>query len=260
MQEELILPIAEGYKCFIPTDAQSNTESITNPTYQFLHDRVQQAAYSLIPENQKQATHLKIGQLLLQNYSDIEREEKLFDIVGHLNQGIELINQLSEREALAKINLKAGCKARSSTAYAAANIYLQTGIELLTANCWQSQYELTLNLYIAAAEAAYLNADFEGMEQKAALVLQEAQTILDKIKIYEIQIAAQTAQSKMLESIALARKALGQLGIELPTEPDEALIGKALQTLASQLSGRRIEELVDLPVMTDPQTRQLCNC
>jgi PAS domain S-box-containing protein len=255
LQEELILPITEGYKCFIPTDAQSNTESITNPTYRFLHDRVQQAAYSLIPDNQKQATHLKIGQLLLQNYSEIEREEKLFDIVGHLNQGIELINQLSEREALAKLNLEAGGKARSSTAYAAANIYLQTGIDLLRANCWQSQYELTLNLYVAATEAAYLNADLEVMEQMAAQVLQNAQTILDKIKIYEISIAAQTAQGKMLEAIAVGRKALKQLGVELPTEPNEALISKVLQTLAGQFQDRQIEKLVDLPLMTNSQTQ-----
>ncbi|MEG5162962.1 AAA family ATPase [Microcoleus sp. AT3-A2] len=255
LQEGLILPITEGYKCFIPTDDRSPTQSVANPTYKFLHDRVQQAAYSLIPNDQKQATHLKIGQLMLQNSSDIEREEKLFDIVGHLNQAIELITQLSERETLAQLNLKAGQKARSSTAYAAANIYLQTGIELLTANCWQSQYELTLNLYIAATEAAYLNADIEGMEHKAALVLQEAKTILDKIKIYEIQIVAQTAQGKILEAIAVARDALLQLGVELPTEPDEASIGKALQGLASQLQDRRIEELANLPVMTDAKAK-----
>ena len=255
LQEGLILPITEGYKCFIPTDAQSNTESITNPTYRFLHDRVQQAAYSLIPDHQKQATHCQIGQLLLQNSSEIEREEKLFDIVGHLNQGIELINQLSEREALAQLNLEAGRKARSSTAYAAANIYLQIGIELLTVNCWDNQYELTLNLYVAAAEITYLNGDFDAMERMAAKVLQKAQTVLDRVKIYKIQIAAQTAQSKVLETIAVARDALLQLGIDLPTEPDEAKIGKALQALASQLSGRRIEELVDLPVMTNPQTQ-----
>ncbi|MEG4394639.1 AAA family ATPase [Microcoleus sp. BROC3] len=255
LQEELILPITEGYKCFIPTDDRSHTESITNPTYRFLHDRVQQAAYSLIPDNQKQATHLKIGQLLLQKYSNIEKEEKLFDIVGHLNQGIELINQLSEREALARLNLAAGCKARSSTAYAAANMYLQMGVELLTPQCWQTQYELTLNLYVAAAEIAYLNGDFDGMERMAAQVLQEAKTILDKIKIYEIQIAAQTAQNKMLEAIAVGRDALRLLGIDLPSEPDKALIGKALQALASQLQDKQIEQLVDLPVMTNPQTR-----
>ncbi|MEG4015273.1 MULTISPECIES: AAA family ATPase [unclassified Microcoleus] len=254
LQEGLILVISEGYN-FLQADAQSPPGSVANPTYKFLHDRVQQAAYSLIPENQKQATHLKIGQLLLQNFSDIEREEKLFDLVGHLNQGIELINQLSEREALALLNLEAGAKARSSTAYAAAMLYLQTGIELLTANCWQSQYELTLNLYIAAAEAAYLNADLEGMEQMAAQVLQEAKTILDKVKIYEIQIAAQTAQGKMLEAIAVGREALRLLGIDLLTEPEEAKVSKALQALASQLQDRQIEQLVDLPVMTDLLTR-----
>ncbi|MEG3875600.1 protein kinase domain-containing protein, partial [Microcoleus sp. Z1_B5] len=254
LQEGLIILIKEGYN-FLQTDAQSPTESVANPIYKFLHDRVQQAAYSLIPENKKKATHLKIGQLLLHKYSDIEREEKLFDIVGHLNQGIELINQLSEREALALLNLEAGGKARNSTAYAAAMVYLQTGIELLTANCWLLQYELTLNLYVAATEAAYLNADFEGMEQMAALVLQEAKTILDKIKIYEIQIAAQTAQSKVLEAIAVGRDALRLLGIDLPSEPDKATIGKALQALASQLQDRQIEQLVDLPLMTNPQTR-----
>ncbi|HEY9848465.1 MAG TPA: AAA family ATPase [Leptolyngbyaceae cyanobacterium] len=252
LQEGLILQITEGYK-LIQTDVESPTQFVTNPIYKFLHDRVQQAAYSLIPNKEKQATHLKMGQLLKQNFSEIKREEKLFDIVGHLNLGSELINELSEREVLAKLNLEAGRKARSSTAYTAANIYLQTGIALLTANCWQSQYELTLNLYVAAAEVAYLNADLDGMEEMGTQVLQKAQTILDKVKIYEIQIAAQTAHSKVLETIAVARDALLQLGIELPTEPDKALIGKALQTLACQLQDRKIEELVDLPVMTNPQ-------
>jgi len=255
LQEELILPITEGYKCFIPTDDRSHTESVANPTYRFLHDRVQQAAYSLIPENQKQATHLKIGELLLENYSDIETEEKLFDLVGHLNLGQELIVQPKDREALAQLNLVAGRKARNSNAYAAAMSNLQTGIELLTFNCWQSQYELTLNLYVASAEAAYLNGDFDGMEKMAAPMLQNAQTILDKIKIYEIQIAAQIAQGKRLEAIAVGRDALRLLGIDLPSEPDQPLIGKALQALASQLQDKHIEQLVDLPVMTNPQTR-----
>ncbi|MCL1464628.1 trifunctional serine/threonine-protein kinase/ATP-binding protein/sensor histidine kinase [Argonema galeatum] len=256
LQEGLLVPTTEVYKFFTQSeDIATVNPTAANANYKFLHDRVQQAAYSLIPDSQKKATHLKVGQLLQQNYSGIEQEEKLFDIVGHLNLGEELITQPSDREALAQLNLKAGRKARSSTAYAAANIYLQTGIELLTANCWQSQYELTLNLYVAATEAAYLNGEFDGMEQMAARVLQNAQTILDKIKIYEISIVAQTAQSKTLEAIAIGRNALGQLGVELPTEPDEALIGKALQTLASQLQGRQIEELANLPLMTDPQTQ-----
>ncbi|MEH2147235.1 AAA family ATPase [Nostoc sp.] len=260
LQEGLILPISDVYKFYQGENHDRLALSTGNTNkqlakYRFLHDRVQQAAYSLIPDNQKQATHLKIGQLLLQNSSQIEQEEKLFDIVGHLNLGQELIAQPHQREALARLNLAAAGKAKNSTAYAAARAYLQTGIELLTINCWQDQYELTLSFYVAATEAAYLNADFDGMEQIAVQVLQSAQTILDKVKIYEIQIAAQTAQSRLLEAIAVGRDALKQLGVELPIEPNNAEIGKALQVLSNQLAGKRIEELADLPAMTDPQAQ-----
>ncbi|MEH2051661.1 ATP-binding sensor histidine kinase [Nostoc sp.] len=260
LQEGLILPISDVYKFYQGEDHDKLALSTGNTNkqlakYRFLHDRVQQAAYSLIPDNQKQATHLQIGQLLLQNSSQIQQEEKLFDIVGHLNLGQELITQSNEREALAQLNLAAGGKAKNSTAYTAARVYLQTGIELLTANCWQDQYELTLSLYVAATEAAYLNADFDGMEQIAVQVLQSAQTILDKIKIYKIQIAAQTAQSRLLEAITLGRDALLELGVELSIELNDAEIAKALQVLASQLEGKRIEELAHLPVMTDPQAK-----
>ena len=255
LQEGLVIPTTKIYKFFTESDSDEDFKAAANPTYRFLHDRVQQAAYSLIPDSEKKATHLKIGQLLLQNSSEIQQEEKIFDIVRHLNQGEDLITQDSEREALAQLNLKAAQKARSSTAYAAARVYVQTGIELLTANCWQTQYELTLNLYVGATEAAYLNADFDSMEQMAELVLQKAQSILDKVKIYQISITAQTAQGKILEAIAVGRNVLGQLGVELPTEPDETSIGKALQALAGQLQDRRIEELANLPVMTDAKAK-----
>ncbi|MBD2410833.1 serine/threonine protein kinase [Nostoc calcicola FACHB-389] len=260
LQEGLILPISDIYKFYQGEEREQLALSYQNTSkqiakYRFLHDRVQQAAYSLIPDEQRQATHLKIGKLLLHSSSEVELEEKLFDIALHLNQGIELITQPQKREDLAQLNFKAGVKARNSTAYTAARVYLQTGIDILTANCWQDRYELTLNLYVAATEAAYLNADFDGMEKIAALVLEEAETILDKIKIYQIQIVAQTAQGKILEAIAVGRDALLQLGVELPTAPEEAKIAQALQTIASLQGDRGIEELVDLPVMSDGHTQ-----
>ena len=252
LQEGLVIPTTKIYKFFTESDSEQVVKASANPTYRFLHDRVQQAAYSLIPDHQKQITHLKIGRLLQHNLSKIEKEEKLFDIVGHLNLGIDLIMEVSEREALARLNLAAGEKARNSTAYSAAQNFVETGIKLLVKNCWQSHYQLTLNLYTVATEIAYLNGDFKNMEEIAALVLQSAQTILDKVKIYEIKIIANTAQNQMLEAIAVGRDALLQLGVEIPIEPDEATINKALQNLAHQLQDRQIDELVDLPVMSDP--------
>ncbi|MEH1939113.1 MAG: AAA family ATPase [Nostoc sp.] len=251
LQEGLIIPNTEIYKFFIQSDGTSVSNATANPIYRFLHDRVQQAAYSLIPDDQKKATHVKIGQLLQQNFSEIEREEKLFDIALHLNLGIELINQQQERVALAQLNFKAGSKARSSTAYTAAKVYLQTGIDLLEVDCWQHQYELTLNLYVTAAEVAYLNGDFEGMEQLAAVVLRQAQTIFDKVKIYEIQIVALVAQIQISTALAVGTEALAQFGVDFPTKVDEALIDKALQELNQQLNGREIAGLIDLPVMSD---------
>ncbi|MCL1464103.1 trifunctional serine/threonine-protein kinase/ATP-binding protein/sensor histidine kinase [Argonema galeatum] len=259
LQEGLILPISNVYK-FYQVERNNNfsledeNANQQNARYRFLHDRVQQAAYSLIPRDQKQATHLKIGQLLQQNLSEIEKEENLFALVGHLNLGIGLITQAEEREALARLNLAAGQKARNSTAYSAARSFVQIGIDLLTPDCWQNQYELTLNLYVAAAETAYLNADFDGMEEMADIVLRSAKTILDKVKIFEIQINALTTQSQMLEAIAVGTNALAQLGIELPCETNEALTRIALQNLASQIEGKQIEELANLPVMSDPRT------
>ncbi|MEH1945934.1 MAG: AAA family ATPase [Nostoc sp.] len=256
LQEGLILPISEVYKFYQGEEREQLALSSQNiekkiAKYAFLHDRVQQAAYFLISDEQKAATHLKIGQLLRENLSELEIEEKLFDLVGHLNLGIELISQASDRQALAQLNLKAGSKAKNATAYTAARVYFQTGIALLQPDCWQTQYELALNLHLAVTEASYLNSDFESMEEMAGVVLQNAQTIFDKVKIYEIKIVALTAQSQILGAIAVGADVLSQLGVDLPSAPESAEIGKALEYLKEQLQGREISELIDLPVMSD---------
>jgi predicted ATPase/GAF domain-containing protein len=253
LQETLLIPTTEIYKFFTHSDSELVDNRIANPVYRFLHDRVQQAAYSLIPDEQKQATHLQIGRLLQENEG--AKEERLFDIVGHLNRGQVLITEPEEHESLAQFNLAAGKKARNSTAYAAAHTFLQTGIDLLTDNCWQTQYELTLDLYVCAVEAAYLNGNFDEMERLAAIALPAARTILDKVKIYGIQIAAQTAQSQILKAIEIGRVALGELDIEIPIVPDEAKIATSIQQITTQLVGKKIEDLLDLPLNINLQVR-----
>ena len=263
LQEGLILPISEVYKFY---QAEGNSNSVIGkgkgadqlqithdqlPKYKFLHDRVQQAAYSLIPDNQKRSTHLKIGQLLLKNMPEADREERIFDIVNHLNVGTELITEKAERHKLAQLNLVAGKKAKASTAYAAATEYLNAGRKLLTTNCWESQYELTLALHEEAAEAAYLNGDFDQMQRLANLVLQQAKTLLDKVKVYEVQMQAYTSQNKLQEALNTGLQALKLLGVEFPSGPNPSDIGQALEETASILSGKEPSDLLDLPQMTD---------
>ena len=263
LQEGLVLPTTEIYKFFtVNSNSPSSTEeklsqsAITNhqsPSYKFLHDRVQQAAYFLIPEDQKQLTHLTIGQLLLKNIPTAEREEKIFDIVNQLNYGVELITDLPQRDELAQLNCIAGEKAKAATAYGAAFNYLTVGLELLGENSWQRQYDLTLALYQTAAEVAYLNTDFEQMEQMVEVVLAQGKTLLDKITAYEVTIEAYKAQSQSEQAITTGLQVLNLLGIELPQQPSPEDIGLALNQTQSALDGKEIEELIDLPVMTAPE-------
>ncbi|MEG3975756.1 AAA family ATPase, partial [Microcoleus sp. herbarium8] len=260
LQEGLVIPITEVYKFFQDSEsvkvAQASELSVP---YKFLHDRVQQAAYLLIPESQKQSTHLEIGQLLLRKGghggtapTEAEKEEKIFDIVNQLNIGMELITHQTERDELAQLNLRAGRKAKSSTAYAASIKYLNAGRKLLAKDSWQISYDLTLFLYVESIEAAYVSTDFEQMEQLAAIVLQHAKTILDKVKVYEVKISACIAATKQLEAIKIGLQVLPLLGVNLPASPTHAEIQQTVKATADALAGKSNEELLNLPPMTDP--------
>ena len=261
LQEGLVIPISEVYKFFQESESVEIPQvSELSIPYKFLHDRVQQAAYFLIPESQKQSTHLEIGQLLLRKGGHgrtaptaTEKEEKIFDIVNQLNIGVELITHQIERDELAQLNLIAGHKAKNSTAYATAKKYLTVGIELLDIECWQNHYNLTLQLYEEAAEAMYLNGDFEQMERLTEIVIQKANTILDKIQVYQVKIQALKAQNKIKQSLNFGLDILQLLGIYLPKDPEPTEIPRAFEETQLALHGKRIQDLIDLPDMTDPQ-------
>ncbi|MEH2198665.1 trifunctional serine/threonine-protein kinase/ATP-binding protein/sensor histidine kinase [Nostoc sp.] len=253
LKDGLILPNGEGYTFFqdesVVMDDLTNDNGSITITYKFLHDRVQQAAHSLIPADRKSATHLKIGQLLLSNTPETEQELLIFEIVNQLNIGIELIASQSDRDRLAQLNLLAGKKAKSSTAYQVAIEYLTAGIRLLRCDCWQSQYELALTLHELAADAAYLSGEYEQMEQLAQTAIQETKTPLDRVSIYETKIQAYTAKNDVLGAIAIARQGMSQFGVVFPETPTLQDIQQALQETATLINGRDISELVDLPLM-----------
>ena len=252
LQEGLIIPQGDVYKFYVGEhDSLQNESAEENNTavYRFLHDRVQQAAYRLISENKKQSSHLKIGQRLLNHTSENEREKNLFEIVNHLNIGVALITESAQINRLCQLNLSAGQKAKDSTAYASASQYLAAGIDLLSPDCWQTQYSLALNLYESAAETALLCGDFEQMEQWAETVLSNAATLLDQVKIYELKIQASTSQNQLFEAIAIASKALEQFGVTFPAQPNPTDIQQAFQATNKLLAGQDISALADLPEM-----------
>jgi PAS domain S-box-containing protein len=221
--------------------------------YKFSHDRVQQAAYILIDESQKQVVHLQIGRNLLVGKTIPERlSDRLFEIVDHLNHGIELVTGQSERDEIARLNLIAGQKAKAAIAYTMAKKYLAIGREWLAASSWQTNYDLTLELYLETTEVEYLCGEFEQVECWVAIVQQEAKTVLDLVKVYEIKIQIDMAQNQPLKAIHTALQVLQQLGISFPEEPSQLEIQLELDIILSFLSEKSIEDFIHLPEMTEP--------
>lgn len=223
-------------------------------TYRFLHDRVQQAAYELIADADRQAVHLTIGRLLNRDRCDRADEEFEFEVVNQLNQGRGLITDPAERQQLADLNLQAGQKAKSAVAYESALSYLETGIKLLANNCWEAQYQLAFDLHKECFECDYLCSNFDQAETLFKLVLDQAKTAVEKAQIYSIQIVLNTTLGKFAEVIALGKEGLSLLGWTVPAGKaavQRATVAEVIK-IKLRLRTRPIEQLVNLPLMDDP--------
>jgi PAS domain S-box-containing protein len=233
------------------------SEQTANPTYSFLHDRVQQAAYALIPEIDRPKLHLKIGRLLLQQRSSESVEDQVFEIARHLNTGAPLIHDRSERLALVRLNLTAGRKAKSSAAWQAALGYFKAGIDLLADEHWRANYELSFALEIEAAECEYLTGDENEAERAVDLLLNRASTRLDKVRAYRLRIVHYEYTSRYHDAVRAGTQALALFNLAYPSS--EAARARALDEELAEIERlvdkRPIASLVDLPVTADPEAR-----
>ncbi|MGB0385857.1 MAG: AAA family ATPase [Ardenticatenaceae bacterium] len=256
MRSGLLLPLSDAYKVvsLSGADQESLGASLSlGVEYKFVHDRVQQAVYSLIPAAEKQATHLEVGRQLLDHLPIDMREERIFDLVNQLNQGRDLIESEVERLQLAELNLQAGRKAKASVAIQPAFNYLQVGVALLGKDPWHRQYELTLAMYVEAAQAAYLCGDFEQMERLTDSVQQKAKSLLDKVKAVEVRIEGYFAQNKLLQVIQSTRQILSLLGFTFPQNPSQLDVAQAFSETEAALAGKPLEKLALIPEMTIPE-------
>jgi PAS domain S-box-containing protein len=254
LQTGLILPTSQVYKFFQSNSSQPiDAEQLVSPRYRFLHDRVQQAAYSLIPADRKQHTHLQIGRLLLANHPTAQQTAKLFTIVNHFNESIALIQDVTEQQLLAKLNLEAARKAKVATAYYAAFNYAQIGSELLGPIGWQTQYQITLALYETLAETAFLQGDLDAVPILVHLVLDRAKTVLDRLKVYEIIIQLHTIQKEYQRAIGSALEILQQLGVNLSPHPKRLELIQELIKTKVALRGQNPEKLGSLGEMVLPE-------
>ncbi|MHC5717442.1 MAG: AAA family ATPase, partial [Nostoc sp.] len=239
LQAGLILPQSDNYKIplvFAESEVQNLDVYDVQADYRFLHDRVQQAAYSLILDSEKHLTHYKIGKLLLKNSNLPEKEDNIFIIVNQLNFGIDLLHTQLEKDDLARLNLIAAQKAKIATAYEAAINYLNLSLELLGTNSWDRQYDLTVTIYLEKSEIHYLNTNFEQASKVCDIAIEQVKNIIQKVNFYKTQIRLALAKNQIQLAIEIGLKIIEILEVSLCQSPPQYLI---------------IEELAKLPRMTN---------
>ena len=262
VEQGLVQPQDDAY--LLLTDAEQlaalfEGQATIDAQFQFLHDRVQQAAYSLLTDEERQLAHLHLGQQVLGQTQEVAQSEKIFDICNHLNQGRALLADGGERLQLAELNLIAGRRAAAATAYGPALDYLNNGLSLLPADAWRQAYQLCYSLYIHIAECQYLNGGTAEAEKTMDYVLARAVSRLDKLRVYRIMVDMLTVQVAHLRVIETIGEALKLFGIKMPRKPLATKLRVLVDLLEAKYRMRNIqpEAIPTLPASQDEEHIEL---
>ena len=224
----------------------------TAGSYQFVHDRIQEAAYSLIPEESRAAAHLRIGRLLAAQLLPDQRTEAIFDIVNQLNRGAALITAPDEREQLAELNLVAAQRARASAAYASALTYLVAGAELLPEDGWERRHDLTFPWRCIGRNASYVTRQLGPAEARLGALAAHAATLVERAAVASLRVDLYTTLDQSDRAIAVGLEFLRHVGVDWSPHPSAEDARCEYDRIWSQLGTRAIEDLIALPVLTDP--------
>lgn len=223
-------------------------------SYKFIHDRVQEAAYSLMPERLRAEAHLRVGRLLAAHTPAEKREEAIFEIVNQLNRGVALVTSRDEREQLTEYNLLAGQRAKATTAYAAAITYLAAGAALLSEDTWDRRHELTFSLELQRGECEFLTGALAEAEQRLAALSKRATNTVERATVACLRADLYTTLDQSSRAIAVGLDYLRHLAIDWSAHPTEEVARREYERIWSQLGSRTIEDLIELPFMSDPSS------
>lgn len=223
----------------------------SDDAYRFLHDRVQEAAYSLIPTELRAEAHLRIGMLLADHTLPAKRDEAIFEIVNQLNRGAHLITRVEQRERVAELNAIAGRRAKLSTAYDSALKYLRAGRALLTEQTWEHNYALMFSIEYLMAECELLTADKDAAENRLSLLAQQANNRHDFCVATRLRLTLYTTLDRCDLAVDVFLEWLRRDGTVWSNHPSQDDARREYDRIWSLLGERRIEDLIDLPLITD---------
>jgi len=235
--------------------AQSGAIVSRGASYLFLHDRVQEAAYALIPEPLRPALHHRVGQRLLAELTEAEISERIFDIVNQLNLGVLPGFDPDDRVRLGRLNLQAGLRSKASTAYASACSYFVFGLALLGDDGWAAAYDLAFKLLLERAECELRRGKLDVSAKLIEDLLLKAKSRTDRTQAFRLRITLQKLHGEMALAAQTALECLKMFEMTYPEHPTDEDVRREYEDLERRIGSRSIESLIDLPLMDDPEIR-----
>ncbi|WP_440963997.1 AAA family ATPase [Massilia sp. GER05] len=222
--------------------------------YTFLHDRVQETAYSLIPEASQARMHLVIGRILSSRLAPGAVAERIFEVVNQLNHGAELVESREERKRIAELNLLAAQRAKAAAAYAPALAYLRTGAGLLAEDDWTRQHELVFAFELGQAECEFLTGALAESEARLTTLSTRAANTVEQAAVTCLRVDLYTTINRTDLAVAVGLDYLRQMGIDWSQHPTDEDVRREYEQIWSKLGDRAIEDLIDLPWMGDRES------
>ena len=245
--EELHAVLAEAQRADLIVHAQG--------TYRFAHDRIQEAAYSLTEVDTKAQEHLRLGRLLKEHFGTDGFDDHVFAIVGQLNRGTEYMSSLPEREQLAELNLMAARRAKGAAAFDVALSYLVAGSALLPPDAPQRRHELVFELELHRAECEYMGGAAPVAVERLVRLLATARTTEERCAATCLLTEIYWVQAQPELGVEACLSCLRTAGLELPMHPTDAQVRTAYEAVWARLGDRAIEDVLEMPVGTDPAAR-----
>lgn len=251
------LPLEKLNQILYPIYREGLLVPLDNDELRFSHDRIQQAVYDLLDNDEKSNMHLKTGKLLIEGKSEEEIEERLFDIIGQFNSAISLIQQFEEEEKskICLLNVRAGKKAQNNSAYLPALEYFQRAESLLPKDHWKQYYDLSIDLYNALVEVSYVCAKYDITNEYFDIIDRQATKTLDKVTAYEIRINTFKAQNNLPSAIETGLQIIDELGQKLPHHPNKLQVLFGLALTEYRLWNLNNEDILNLPEMDNPSLK-----
>ena len=224
----------------------------TDHSYKFLHDRVQEAAYSSIQEESRREAHLRIGRLLFVRTPPEKREDRIFEIVNQFNRGASLITSPGECEQVAELNLIAGKRAQASTAYTSALRFFKAGASLLLDNSWEQLHEFMFPLELHRAECEFLTGQLAAAEERLIVLSSRVANTVERATVTCLRADLYTTLNQSDRAVVVCLEYLRHVDIEWTAHPTEEEARWQYDRIWSQLGDRPIEQVIELPIMNDP--------